>query len=145
MKSQENEELLAAREEIKFLNEVAESHTLLTNTLKQELLQAIKELTFMSESLTKASTLELGLEEAKVVAGAMLQDDPGSGQLVASLLTAIYGVSIEAQDLKIPNRLDIIGSKFGHYSASKTILKSQELIKYSKELRSQILLRSNPS
>lgn len=91
MNKQEGEELLATREEIKILREVAQSQKLRTNNLKQKLIKANQELEFRNELLTKAYILaKLDLEEAKVAAGAMLQDDLGSRQLAATYLRLIF-------------------------------------------------------
>lgn len=95
-----NEKLLAAREDIEILRELVESQKLYTSRVEKKLLNANKELEILNDQLAKTLMLGVSFDEAKAIAKTILKNEEGSSELVAKLLTIIYGLPVEPKELK---------------------------------------------
>lgn len=140
MSQERDEELLAAKAEIKILRDKAEHQHWQRYNLAKELDKTSQELEFISELLLKASVL-VGLEQAKAVIEAICTDQQRSQQLVAKLLTAIHNLSFEEQDLTAQDGFKIERSKLSKIQMYTAIFKSQKKRKDCKVLRRANSLR----
>ncbi|BAZ15308.1 hypothetical protein NIES4071_71800 [Calothrix sp. NIES-4071] len=138
LRNQENnEELLAAREEIELLRELVESQKLHTCKLENELLEVSQELEIINDQLAKALMLGVSYDEAKAIAKTILKDEEGGSELVAKLLNVIYGLSVKPEELKKIERSNIQTNPTRNQLVNEIIVKSKEIRNISKQTRLQ--------
>ncbi|KAF3887666.1 MULTISPECIES: hypothetical protein [Nostocales] len=137
--SDDSKEIESLREEVEFLHELVDSLQLLLLNVEQQLQEVSSELVETNRELMTAFSTQLyahlKFEDAKKLASTLLTSKKSARASLAELLTAIYGLKVNPDELSQTDKLSTRVNSLNYDALHKMLARSKELKAQSKQLR----------